>query len=44
MRQPDPCPNKFLKKEGVPKLGKWFCSETCEEQDLELQQIKTEAN
>lgn len=43
MRKPE-CPKKFLKKEGVPRFGKWFCCPECEEQDEELRQIREESS
>ena len=43
MRQPE-CPKKFLKKEGVPKYGKWFCSPECEAADEELLKISEESS
>jgi len=41
MREPE-CHKKFLKNQGVPKYGKWFCSPECEQGDVELQQIRDE--
>ena len=32
----------FQKKDGVPRLGRWFCSHECAEQDAEIQQIELE--
>lgn len=34
----------FLKKEGVPRLGRWFCSDECQEQDEEIKRIMSEAD
>lgn len=40
-----PCPSDmFLKKEGVPRLGRWFCSDECQEQDEEIKRIMSEAD
>ena len=41
--QKDPaCQTKFLKKDGLPRMGKWFCSEECAEEDREMKQIRRE--
>lgn len=29
------CSQQFLKKDGIPQLNKWFCSEECLEQDAD---------
>lgn len=36
MRRPK-CNKKFLKKDGIPRLNKWFCSDECVESDTDQQ-------
>ena len=42
-RQPPCTADMFLKKEGVPRLGRWFCTEECCEKDTEIARIMNEA-
>jgi hypothetical protein len=39
MRKPACSNPKFLKKDGVPRLGRWFCSEACQDADEGIKQM-----
>jgi hypothetical protein len=34
------CPVRFLKKEGILKRAKWFCSDKCQQEDFDLQEVE----
>jgi len=34
------CPKRFLKKNGVLKRAKWFCSDECASQDADLNEME----
>ena len=39
MRVPACSSPAFLKKDGVPRLGRWFCSDACHEADEEIRRM-----